>query len=283
MEQTNKKIQTKRRSLITTITDQMFSISLEKLIFLAFFNIFAFTLVFFLFSYFPGYQTQLSSLGLIDRFVSALYYSTSLSSNTGVGDLGTINLYKLLGSIEMVISIFLFAFVIAKITMRRSDELMANLYDMEMVTNFVNLREELFLARRRIDAIKARTVAANALGAEDKNLIGLTLTEVSSALILAPHILSDIGNNSQLNRNRQEFLVGMVRRTMLRMYDTLSWFNESGYDWKDEYTAAKLRECVEEHKKYQDNDFCKQGACSEFTASELMDSVEITDRLEKLL
>lgn len=273
----------KARGILSDISDWMYSFSLERLILIGILNIIIFTLLFFWLSYLPNFQNQISSLGWFDRLVSAFYFSTSLASNTGVGDLGTISVYKLLGIIQMLASVFLFAFVIAKITMKRSDELMVNLYQMEMETNFVNLREELFLARRRIDAVKARTIAADSLGAEDKNLIGLTLTEVSSALILAPNILVNIGSNSQLNRNRQEFLVGMVRRTMLRMYDTLSWLSDNGYDWKDEYTTTKLKDCIEEHKRYQDNEFCKKGACSEFTVNELLDSGEINRRLEKLL
>lgn len=273
----------KARGLLSDISDWMFSFSLERLILIGILNIAVFTLLFFGLSYLPQFQNQISSLGWFDRLVSAFYFSTSLASNTGVGDLGTISIYKLLGIVQMLTSVFLFAFVIAKITMKRSDELMVNLYQMEMETNFVNLREELFLARRRIDAVKARTIAADSLGTEDKNLIGLTLTEVSSALILAPNILVNIGSNSQLNRNRQEFLVGMVRRTMLRMYDTLSWLGDNGYDWKDQYTTTKLKDCIEEHKRYQDNEFCKEGACSEFTTNELLDSGEINRRLEKLL
>lgn len=237
-------------SFLTRAVAGIFSLPVEILVSLALLNIVFFWALFFGLSYVPLFASTVSELSWWDRLVATLYYSASLASNTGVGDLGTINTYRLLGSIEMIISIFLFAFVIAKITSKKSEELMENLYEMEVDTNFRNLREDLYIVRRRLDAIAERTRQGGVLAPEDASLFSLSVLELGSCLIQSPQILLNIGHSSDLDKNRQELIIAMIHRTILRLYTTVLKLEEYAPQYPKEMIISTLEQFLTVHDQY---------------------------------
>lgn len=237
-------------SFLTHAIARIFSLPVEVLVSLALLNVVFFWALFFVLSYLPLFSSVVSDLSWWDRLIATLYYSASLASNTGVGDLGTINTYRLLGSVEMIISIFLFAFVIAKITSKKSEELMENLYEMEVDTNFRNLREDLYIVRRRLDAIAERTRVGSALAPEDASLFSLSVLELSSCLIQSPQILLNIGHSSDLDKNRQELIIAMIHRTIIRLFTTVQKIAEYAPQYPKETVTTALEQFLIVHDQY---------------------------------
>jgi hypothetical protein len=268
-----------QHSFLTRAVEGMFSLPVEVLVLLAILNIFFFCGIFFALSFIPSFHSLLSDGAWWDRFVASLYFSSSLASNTGVGDLGTINTYKILGSIEMVVSIFLFAFVIAKITSKKSEELMENLYEMQVDTNFRNLREDLYIVRRRFDAITLRTKQGGALAPEDLSLFMLSVLELNSCLMQSPQILLNIGHSSELDKNRQELIIAMIHRTIVRMHNTVRNIAESAPAYPKAAIATTLERFLEAHKKYHDTAQQSRLKFKQTTLANILETKGVTERI----
>ncbi|MEK7628156.1 MAG: hypothetical protein AAB421_01920 [Patescibacteria group bacterium] len=270
-------------SVFNGIVEKLFSLSYGMLFLAAVGHIAFFSLVFFVIGFVPGVETPASSLGVFDKYVASLYYSTSLASNTGVGDLGTVNIFKILGVFEMIFGIFLFAFVIGKITSRKSDEVLKGLYEMELETTYRNVREELYIARKRLDAIIERTRSAGEIDIENSSLLKLTCAEITSSLIIAPKLLINIGSDSELDRNRQDVLAAIIRRTMQRLDFTIHTFEKRGFVWESGEVLERINRCVRMHEKYQQKMKLHRRPQSTSFNSDMRESAEFTAHLKDML
>lgn len=245
-----------------------------------FLSIVFFAGIFLILSYTHPSFTTLASDGFYDRLVSVIYYSSALSSNTGVGDLGTVNTLRVIAIIEMFLGIFLFAFIIAKLTSRRNDEILKNLYEMEIETNYRNFKEETFISRKRLDAILTRSIAHKKVINNDVQLLSVVFLEISIEMNISPKLLLNIGDDSSLDRKRQEVIVYLTTRTLDKLHTVLRTLNSKKYFWANKKNLDHLLQCRRSIEKYFDDVHQHIKKYNETIYNEIMESKEYLHLLE---
>lgn len=234
------------KNMFERVFSKLFALSYEQIFLLSIGNIAAFAFVFLVLSYIPFFHMPgISGTSLGERIIVLWHYSTSLASNTGVGDVGTALIYKVLASFEMIIGIFLFAFVITKFTSRHTERVLQATYEMGLEATYRDVYEQLYISRKKLDAVIKRSTAAGSLEGENALLFRLVCLEISAALMAAPQLLFTLSADSELDRDRQEIITAVIRRTLHRLSQTVHVLDALPHGvWNTEDTVRYLHRAL---------------------------------------
>jgi len=111
--------------------------------------VFAFALGYYLLSYTSGHApSNFEDMGIVSRFLQALYFSIVTATSTGYGDIVPMGLSRLLASVEAVLGLGIFAMFTARIMTVRQQEIDDIIYKDIRQTTIRNMREDFHIVRK---------------------------------------------------------------------------------------------------------------------------------------
>lgn len=271
------------RNMFERLLSTLFALSYEQIFLLSIGNIAAFAFVFLVLSYIPFFHMPgISGTSFVERIIVLWHYSTSLASNTGVGDVGTALIYKVLASFEMIIGIFLFAFVITKFTSRHTERVLQATYEMGLEATYRDVYEQLYISRKKLNAVIERSTAAGILEGETALLFRLVCLEISAALMAAPQLLFTLSVDSELDRDRQEIITAVIRRTLHRLSHTVHVLETLPQGaWRTEETVRYVHRALNSYTMFYERVAPELAAKNPQCTSYLDSALDIVTELEQ--
>jgi hypothetical protein len=231
---------------LTRVMERIGGLSYYQIFLLWVANILIFALIYTILSY-VSYENLKGIAGAFDgRFLTAVYFSVTVATATGFGDILPIGISRLFVAIEAITGLFLFGVFIAKMMSHRQELALRDVHRISFENTFHNIREDLHVVRTDFDHIMRTARETHALTTSEWDELAVAYEQITNLVEEIPDFYDSSTNRLYaIDVRREGLLLEAVHRTLGRVNQLLEVLSEEHVRWAEHETSvAKLRELV---------------------------------------
>ena len=181
-------------------------------------SIFFYSILFLCLSFFDGQGAAFSNSGVqVKNFWELCYFSFITATSTGYGDIVPIGAGRLVASLEAFTGLLLFATFISKLLSRRQDVTLGEMHRLAFRTEFHNVREDFYVARKDLDRAIVDMHASHAISDEKWEELSVAFQQIGRLLQEVPEFYESGNDLYIIDSHHERLLHEAVRRTLIRV------------------------------------------------------------------
>lgn len=208
-------------------------------------------LAYFFFSSNHAYLIYIIDGTLVNSLIDSVYFSVIAATTTGFGDIVPMGLFKLLASIEVIVSLLVVAAVTSKFISLKQDVILEELYEITFAEKINRMRSSLMDFRHDVHTLIHKV--------EDKELKERDTKQMFIIIATFKETIKEI--NSLFTKQQKDFLrqinsidVTLITNSMVHSFQRLNALLkiliEEKYEWKHYKVIFFLEKALEAQTTY---------------------------------
>jgi len=200
---------------------------------------------------------------------NTIYFSFVTATTTGFGDIVPFGLFKFLAIIEVVLGMFLLAFVTSKLVSIKQDIILNELYEISFYENVTKLRSAMILFRQNINSL----ISDVEEGKKDKFRLRNLDNYISSLEVTLKEIMflftkrGDSDFIKKLDPLNKELVLNNVLMSLDKISELFNILKEKKISCTNDSTRSLIEDCI----------FTTDEILSKIKATKNFDDVKIAD------
>lgn len=213
-------------------------------------NILVFAMLYTFAAQFPGNGPVASyDLHPTRNFLSIVYFSIITATGTGYGDIIPMGYARILAALESFSGLILLAIFVSKFLSRRQDIALAEVHKLSFQTEFHNVREDLYIARKDLDHGINAARERHMLDEPEWEQMCIAFQQISHLLHEIPSFYETENELYTIDSRREQLLLEAVQRTFNRVEKFIAMLLKEHIAFDDKKTVSELRHMLSTAEK----------------------------------
>ena len=211
--------------------------------------IIAFAGAYFGLSYVPGHGSlAIEAAGdAASRFLTALYFSVITGATVGYGDVLPLGFSRALAAIEGLVSFVLLAMFVSRVASRKQDAAISDIHSLAQDSLFNNFRQELFIARKDLDAILEKVENGDPLVERDWKNVRTAFRQMHTQIDNVPQLYTAGQKGGRIDADHEQLVLDSVERSLRRAREVIVILETKGISCRsDQKCMSELESLVQE-------------------------------------